>query len=791
MIKGKVMSENRRKGFANSKSLVSIPPEKAPVEMEHFMHYSAGGDQEQQPVSTTPALEVLHHGKAFEQVDPYTLEIINSLFPTHSSGLEFTARLLRYATIKQNVLPGLEDLGEYVAVISTRTIRTLASMIGWGYDTTHKYIVTFCAVGLLHRFKSDNERQLVFPLKRYTLPQTLNALEQLITKSRPKVQQFARKVRDRFVKLIRTAMPKVAPQPTVELSECDPRLIKTLFAPTLAVLQSEGLDATTGQNIAARLLKEVIGKFVLPLDVIKEPSTANTPNDGFHMPAPSQKYPDPSQSPSESSHISTESTSDGRLFTQDTYTTDKPQTNKGYSEEETATKYQAEEQKVSSSAIYDDTQSSDGRLFTQSSTQTLLDIYATGLNEIDWEAVGIPVDLISQLYDQIRYHYDKLASRGLLNSLKGYFWRSIEKQNIRRLAEDYKLDFVFTYNTIMHYTNRSDLLLTELSDHSPVYQQPEDSFSTPVYQQPEDSFSFEGYNQRKYKSYPRAYRSTRKRVNNAQTETIHGSSVTYNEYHQSEIVEDSNITEYPYNQTSRDTCIVDSNLQKSTANVDSPENEYPETTADKPTRETGIPLELDEEEELAGMRPILEAMTQEELTTYKTRRKAVKAWRAQGEQFAREEREKYLKIPEKLDSKSYSETFLRNYVTEDIITLINNIYNNITLRNELGRFFADVFDHNQIGETEKWYTKLLSECNAEQLCSGFIDTVVLLHRPTKFPIKQPGGFFNKRCEKSKQDGLSASTRKRMKMYGSMKYEDLVNALFEQAKSGRQSSNTQD
>src|SRR5450755_4645583 len=136
-------------------------------------------------------------GVATERVDAYTLEVIQLLFK--EKGLQFLAALLHLAIAKQCPLPGLVDTTA-CAVITARSIRELAKRIGWGYDTTEKYLVILCALGLLFKGKSpDGGIAYFFPLRRYTPPAALDTLEEIIADYRAKVASFGRKVKRRFV----------------------------------------------------------------------------------------------------------------------------------------------------------------------------------------------------------------------------------------------------------------------------------------------------------------------------------------------------------------------------------------------------------------------------------------------------------------------------------------------------------------------------------------------------------------------------------------------------------------
>ena len=140
-----------------------------------------------------------HHGLPVgvpqERVDPHTLEVIQLLWK--NKGLQFLAALLCLASAKQCSLPGLGTFD--CAVITARSIRQLASRIGWGYDTTEKYLVVLVALGFLHKGKSSDGIEYYFPLHRYSAPIDLDELEIIIEKYRPKVVSFARKTKRRFL----------------------------------------------------------------------------------------------------------------------------------------------------------------------------------------------------------------------------------------------------------------------------------------------------------------------------------------------------------------------------------------------------------------------------------------------------------------------------------------------------------------------------------------------------------------------------------------------------------------
>ena len=138
-------------------------------------------------------------GVSTERVDPQTLYAVSQLFPAPTNGLEFLALLLRLAMVKQLALAGIGIAD--VAEITVESIRQLAKKIGLSYETTHKYVVLFCALGLLIKVRENGMVKLRFPLCRYQPPLSLQQLDALITKARPKVVSCAKGVKRRFLTL--------------------------------------------------------------------------------------------------------------------------------------------------------------------------------------------------------------------------------------------------------------------------------------------------------------------------------------------------------------------------------------------------------------------------------------------------------------------------------------------------------------------------------------------------------------------------------------------------------------
>src|SRR6266496_790574 len=184
-----------------------------------------------------------------ECVDPYTLQMIDQLFPGHH-GIQFLAGILRQASVKQLALPELAvPEGTDVAVITFQSIRTLARLIGFSYDTTEKYIVVLSQLRLLHKKRYRRQIILHFPLCRCQVPDP-EALESL--DYRPKVTSFAGQVKRRIV-LLRTSGNSLPPSPSLTVVQGDaPRLAPRLVEDIRQILQQE-VDSETGSRLLLRI----------------------------------------------------------------------------------------------------------------------------------------------------------------------------------------------------------------------------------------------------------------------------------------------------------------------------------------------------------------------------------------------------------------------------------------------------------------------------------------------------------------------------------------------------------
>src|SRR5579883_2573608 len=202
-----------------------------------------------EPLTSAPA------GVPTERVDSYTLQIVDQLFPSPCSGLEFLALLLRLAIAKQVAL----EMGKAdVAEITVQSIRHLAKLIGWSYETTHKYVVLFCALGLLIKSREDGQVKLRFPLCRYQPPTSLGKLDELIARARPKVVSCAKKVRKRFLVLysshhqqINDLAPTLAVPPSAEVTLSAIQEVTTDLHEVLALPEAAALH----ERLTAILVK--------------------------------------------------------------------------------------------------------------------------------------------------------------------------------------------------------------------------------------------------------------------------------------------------------------------------------------------------------------------------------------------------------------------------------------------------------------------------------------------------------------------------------------------------------
>jgi hypothetical protein len=185
-----------------------------------------------------------------ERVDSYTLQVIGQLFPAPTNGIEFLALLLRWARVKQLSL-GVEESRD-VAIITVQSIRELAKLIGLAYETTHKYILLFCALGLLAKRRANGKIELHFALGRYTPPLSLDELDRLVEQGRKKVKSCAKKVKRRYF-LLYGEQQRAGLLPSAPAGSNVPELDEAILD-VQQLLEREASEATR-RNLATILAK--------------------------------------------------------------------------------------------------------------------------------------------------------------------------------------------------------------------------------------------------------------------------------------------------------------------------------------------------------------------------------------------------------------------------------------------------------------------------------------------------------------------------------------------------------
>ena len=765
-MSGDGMEERAKPGDTQNKTVNVFAQNLFHEEAELYMRQDIIGEQRLLEEVGCSKKSIESKSKAYECVDPYTLAVIEKIFPAPSHGLDFLARLLRNAQVVQTVLPGLEESGSLVAVISTRTIRLLANSIHMAYDTTHKYVATFCALGLLYRSKQNQQRSFVFPLQRYNPPSSLQALDRLISQSRPKVQQFAKGVKKRFLELnpgfIRS---EVLERPTTDVAR-DNRWLKTIFAPMLDIMLAEGIERTQGQRIVARVVNEVLGKITLPLPRVGETASGT-------------------KSESYITGKSTLSQQKGRLSTSDTTTDQKAvlkaelirlkkrrqESTRQSTEAVVVEKVYPFQQKVSAKVdsnteiqlsqqeyIPEQRQIVDSMspeaaesTYAVDPMHDLLALYYNLLDDerIDWPHFRVPKAFLEELYGLL-YGYT-LSADSLPHRRPQPSWMDAEIHAVRQLTEKYQYDFDTIYQALLYYTYRTDEDPLEEKTESTLPQEKVDpNIATEVDSQHQVD-------------------QTHTREKTFSTQEVDSSPITY------------------MSKSTLHTSKVDPNPQSTRAEVDPKnkkkkekktffsqkpaamsENEYKQTLL--------VKLDFTPEDIESPMCLKLLARSLEDLEELvENYQRTTSYWKDLDEQTLAEKKAELL-VPDEVDSKLHSEEFNDLLRKRNIKLLFNNIINNITLRKDLKVFLAEVFDRKHVKIADDWF-KVVDECDAEQLCAGFIDTVILLHSPTSKPIEKPGGFFNSRCRTIRDTGLPEDSARRMARFAELTYSELIVELL--------------
>jgi hypothetical protein len=190
------------------------------------------------------------------RTDPSRTQIIQQIFCSPGNGPQILFQMLRFAEVKQMALPGIEGQTD-VAVISLQNLRELAKKIHYGYDTTHKYVIVFCALNLLVKVRQEGRIQLLFPLQHYVPPPTTQALDKLIKYSRPKVRQFATRVKQRCI--LYGIISENGSQHK-EYSTSEQQLLRQLYA----IIQDEKIGPVKRQRLFKRIGSEIISDLFDP-----------------------------------------------------------------------------------------------------------------------------------------------------------------------------------------------------------------------------------------------------------------------------------------------------------------------------------------------------------------------------------------------------------------------------------------------------------------------------------------------------------------------------------------------
>jgi hypothetical protein len=202
------------------------------------------------PSYSGPAPDILR------RTDPSRTELVMQIFGSPGNGPEILFQMLRFAEVKQMALPGVEGQTD-VAVISLQNLRELAKKIHFGYDTTHKYVIVFCALNLLVKVRQEGRIQLLFPLQHYAPPPTTQALDKLIKYSRPKVRQFATRVKQRCI--LYGIISENGSQHK-EYSTTEQQLLRQLYA----IIQDEKIEPAKRQRLFKRISSEIISDLFDP-----------------------------------------------------------------------------------------------------------------------------------------------------------------------------------------------------------------------------------------------------------------------------------------------------------------------------------------------------------------------------------------------------------------------------------------------------------------------------------------------------------------------------------------------
>lgn len=199
-------------------------------------------------------------------VHPSVLHAVQLLFPK-DRGLLLLALFCRYAVVQQLALP---DIGLVnVAVIAFASVEVFAREHEWSKDTVLRYITILCALGILARQKTRGASVLYLPLTAWSPSQArIAALDTLLIeqRARPKLQQLARSVKERFSLLYGSASSTLFDEVSQMLTDVQAYLGKRLSASKRRLVQLR-IEDLKGR------LEEQQGDFCQRAACIRIPST--------------------------------------------------------------------------------------------------------------------------------------------------------------------------------------------------------------------------------------------------------------------------------------------------------------------------------------------------------------------------------------------------------------------------------------------------------------------------------------------------------------------------------------
>ncbi|GHO81298.1 hypothetical protein KSD_90690 [Ktedonobacter sp. SOSP1-85] len=605
------------------------------------------------PHSHCEEAPICNIGVDIQQVNPTIFHIVEKVFAKPLKGLEFLALLLTQAVVKQEALPTSSTQTPIAfAVVSLQNIRELAQRIHWGYDTTHKYVVTFCALDLLIKRRSSDRIELLFPLQHYDPPSSLHELDRLLTKSRPKVQQFAKRVRERCLIYDVVAISTTALTSGSSITPPSPE--QELLTRLHNILRTENIDVERRQRLVMRISSEIIGK------LLTYPSAQVSSSKQGRLAAPGVQ----------SKVNELESTTEGRLFPEVSSSDKLESTTKVDSAPLPATKEEEESPFAVDSSLSQIDSKNEKSTFTVDSppphmTKQQESTFVVDSSKAPQECA--PSESTPKGDSSIQMtpaEKESLLSSRLSPEKTA---ESAPESTLHRQGDSRKSP----YPAQKQKTSKKPSMIGALIPRSPIHSTfLKSTHSKAVDSQPEQVDSFPS------------------RVDSLETEEM---------------------------------AVVDSFPTQ--VDFDTP---MPESLESLPTL-VDLPIE-----------PASQADRELESTKIKSTAQNIPSVDSEAQTG------KML-----VDLNFYSQEFAELYVTLDVSKLFNNILNknntNVTLRMELQKFFAEIFDEGR--QQASKYNSLFEEMDTTTIVAGFIYSLQCMLAASGHSIKKPGAFFTSNCTK--------------------------------------------